>query len=112
MTYVSIPDGSELPADQPAQIVASIEPVELTPELRAQIMIRSVHMELITKQIAEKIRDRYSIDDELYYARIAGGAGIGMYEFDPGEAEELEEYKTYVESVRTWGRQQRALLGL
>lgn len=75
-------------------------------------MIRSPHVELINHRIAEKIRDRYTIDDELYYARIAGGVSLGMYEAQPGELEELAEYKDYVESIRAWGRQQRALLGL
>lgn len=110
-TYVSIPDSVDLP-EQPAQISGSIELIELTPELRAQIMIRSPHVELINHRIAEKIRDRYTIDDELYYARIAGGVSLGMYEAQPGELEELAEYKDYVESIRAWGRQQRALLGL
>lgn len=110
-TYVSVPDGLDLP-DQPEQIADNIEQILLTPELRAQIMIRSPHVELINHRIASKIRDRYTIDDELYYARIAGGVSLGMYEPQPGELEELAEYKDYVESIRAWGRQQRALLGL
>ena len=111
VTYVSVPDG-ELPA-QPAQIAASvIDPVTLTTELREAIKAASPHCQLIHQRMEDKIRERYSLSDEQYFSRIASGAALGYYTFETGEAESLQAFGLYVESVRQWGREQRALLGL
>lgn len=106
-TYLSGPDG--LP-EQPAQI--SVEPVELTDELRAQIKAASPHTRLIHQRMEARIRERYSLEAEQYFARIGVGVALGVYQFQPGEQEELLEFGAFVESVRQWGRQQRAELGL
>ena len=111
ITYVSVPDG-ELP-EQPAQIAASvIDPVTLTTELREAIKAASPHCQLIHQRMEDKIRERYSLSDEQYFSRIASGAALGYYTFETGEAESLQAFGLYVESVRQWGREQRALLGL
>ena len=111
VTYVSAPDG-ELPA-QPAEIAASIvDPVVLTTELREAIKAASPHCQLINQRIEDKIRERYSLSDEQYFSRIASCAALGYYTFETGEAEALQAFSLYVESVRQWGREQRALLGL
>ncbi len=112
VTYVSIPEGEALPEDQPEQIAASITTPTMTPELVAAIKAASPHVRLIAQRMIEKIRERYTVDDELFFARIAGGAGLGRYEISPAEQAELDAYQLYVESVREWGRQQRAALGL
>lgn len=108
-TYVAVPDGVTLP-EQPA--VLSIDPVTLTPELRETIKAASPHCAVIQQQMEAKIRARYSRDDEQFYARIAAGKALGMYEFLPGEQDELLEYQGFVEGVRDWGRLRRADLGL
>ena len=111
VTYVSVPDG-ELPA-QPAQIAASVvDPVVLTTELREAIKAASPHCQLINQRIEDKIRERYSLSDEQYFSRIASCAALGYYTFETGEAEALQAFVLYVEYVRQWGREQRALLGL
>lgn len=109
ITYVAIPDDAELP-DQPEEIVTA--PAVLTPELRAQIKVASPHVALTYTRTQEMIRSKYSADDEAYYARIGVGAALGAYTFEPGEQEELLTFGAFVETARTWGRAERAKLGL
>lgn len=100
-TIVCLDDGATLPAEQPAQIAASIEalPSPLPAELRAQIMDASPHARLINQRVVEKIRAQYSVDDEIKMLRIAPSA-------------ETTAWNDYVEACRTWGRAERAKLGL
>ena len=109
ITYVHIPDSETLP-DQPEQI--TVTPVTLTPELLARIKVESPHVQLINQRMIDMIRSQYTVDDELFFARIAGGAGLGLYEIPAQEQDELAAYKDVVEAAREWGRQQRAVLGL
>ena len=111
VTYVSVPDG-DLPV-QPTEIAASVvDPVVLTTEMREAIKAASTHCQLIHERMEAKIRARYSLSDEQYFARIASGVALGMYTFEAGEQDALAAFAAYVEEVRQWGREQRALLGL
>lgn len=110
-TYVSVPDGVTLP-DQPAEIAGTIEAVVLTDGLREQIKAASPHTQLIAQRVIERIRERYGVDDELYFARIMIGAQSGLYELEPGEIEQVTAFKDWAEAARLWGREQRAALGL
>lgn len=111
-TYVHVPDGVTLPDDQPEPIAASIETVTLTAELREQIKAASPHARLIAQRVIDRIRERYSVDDELFFARIMIGSQAGLYTLEPGEMAEVEAFKTWVEDAREWGRNERAALGL
>lgn len=111
-TYVALPDGAVLPADQPAEIASSIAAVTLDPALREQIKAASPHCKLIGQRMIEQIRAAYSIDDEMYFARIGVGAATGMYQPSSDELQAMTVFGEFVESVRQWGRQQRAELGL
>jgi hypothetical protein len=114
-TYVAVPDGVTLtltPPAQPAQIADSIEALTLTDELREQIKAASPHCQLIAQRMIEQIRARYSVDDELFYARIMIGAGAGLYVMTQAEFAEVSAFKDHVEAVREWGRAERASLGL
>lgn len=111
VTYVSIPDGETLPEQEP-EIADSVETVTLDETLRERIKKESIHCKIINERMVKKIRERYTQDDEFFLARIAAGMVIGMYELQPGEEDEIAQYKAYTEAVREWGRQQRALLGL
>lgn len=111
MTYVAVPDGITLPS-QPAQIAGTVAPVTLTPELRDRIKAASPHCQFIDARMQDKIRARYSAEDEMYFARIGTGAALGKYAFEPGEEAALTEYGAHVETVRQWGRTERAKLGL
>lgn len=111
VTYVSVPD-DDLP-EQAAQISASIvNPVTLTTELREAIKAASPHCAIIHERMEAKIRDKYSLSDELYFSRISSGAALGLYTFEAGESVALQAFDAYIESVRQWGREQRGQLGL
>lgn len=74
--------------------------------------LRKKLMSDIDAEVQRKIRERYTLEDEQYFARIGVGVALGMYEFQNNEREELIQFGNYVESVRQWGREQRALIGL
>ena len=100
-TIVCLDDNATLPADQPEQIVSSIEalPSPLPAELRAEIIAASPHVRLINQRVVEKIRAAYSIDDEIKMLRIA-------------PSPETAAWNDHVEACRAWGRDQKAKLGL
>lgn len=112
LTYVCLPDGATLPAEQPAEIAASIQTVTLTEALRESIKAASPHVRLLAARMQEKIRAAYPIEEELYFARIAIGALQGTYTLQPGEQAALAAYQAFVEAVREFGRTERAKLGL
>lgn len=112
MTYVSLPDGSVLPVDQPEEIAATILAVTLTEALREAIKTASPHTRLISARMIEQIRAKHSIDDEMYFSRISIGSANGMYDASVGELAEVAAFSAFVEGVRDWGRVQRAALGL
>ncbi|ODT38036.1 MAG: hypothetical protein ABS55_01720 [Lautropia sp. SCN 70-15] len=109
VTYVAIPAAALLP-DQPPEI--TIEPVDMTPELREQIKAASPHCALIAERMESRIRSKYSQSDEAYFARIGVGAALGVYTFEPGEQDEMLAFGAWVEAARQWGRDERAKLGL
>ena len=111
LTYVSVPDGVTLPEQLP-QVAATLQTVTPTAELRAQLKAISPHCALISERMVQKIRARYSIDDEMFFARIGVGAAAGMYKPTPGELAEMQAFFEFVEAVRQWGRTERAKLRL
>ena len=111
VTYVAVPDGVTLP-DQPSQIADNIKNVELTAELISAIKTNSSHCKFISDQVQHKIRQKYTMDDEMYFSRIASATALGAYELKPGENEKLMQYNGYIESVRLWAKQERIKLGL
>lgn len=108
-TYVAVPEALTLP-EQTSKILVEI--VVLTPELRQTLKSNSTHCELIASRVEQKIREKYSLNDEQYFSRIASGAALNLYTFEPGEQNALTAFGDYVESCRQWGRQERAKLGL
>ena len=111
VTYVSLPTGAVLPP-QAAQIAASVQTVTPDAVLRAQIIAASPHCQLIDERMRAMIRDAYPLEDELKYARIGVGAAMGMYQPTSDEVQGMTVFGAHVESVRQWGRDQRAALGL
>lgn len=110
-TYVSVPTGVTLPEQIPG-IAMTLETVTITDPLRDAIKAASTHCQLIAERVIEQIRAKYTVDDELYIARIAVGTLQGSYTLQPGEAERIATYQADIEASREWGRQQRAALGL
>ena len=113
-TVVALFEGFTLPANQPAEIAASIEvlPAVLPDLLREQIKAASPHVTLISQRMIDQIRSRYTQDDENYFSRIGVGAAMGMYVPAPGELQAMTVFGEFVEAVRQWGRGERAKLGL
>ena len=109
VTYVSVPDSVTLP-DQPAEL--TITEATITPELRDQIKAASPHVALIAKRMEQRIRERYSLSDEQFFSRIGVGVALGDYTFGVGEQDALLAFGAWVETVRQWGRDERAKLGL
>lgn len=112
LTYVSLPDGAALPVGQPAEIAASIVTVTLTDALKESIKAASPHTRLIAQRMQDKIRATYSVEDEQFFSRIGVGVALGAYVFGAGEQTALLAFGTFVESVRQWGRVERAKFGL
>ena len=109
VTYVSVPDSVTLP-DQPTEL--TITEATITPELRDQIKAASPHVALIAKRMEQRIRERYSLSDEQFFSRIGVGVALGAYTFGVGEQDALLAFGAWVETVRQWGRDERAKLGL
>lgn len=107
--YVHVPSDAAMPEQH-----SSIEwqPVVLDDALREQIKAASRPVQLIADEMQRRIRAAYSAEDEAYFARIGVGAALGVYQFAPGEQEALLAFGAFVESVRQWGRTERAKLGL
>ena len=109
VTYVAVPAGVTLP-DQPAEI--TVLPVALAPELKSAIKAASPHVALISERMIQKIRGTYTIDDEMFFARIGIGVATGMYSPTDGEMADMQVFGSFVEGVRQWGRDERARLGV
>ena len=113
-TVVALFPGYTLPASQPAAIAASVETLTtpLDPVLKEQIKAASPSVRLISELMIQKIRASYSIDDEMYFARIGVGAAVGLYAPASDEMQAMTVFGEFVEAVRQWGRAERAKLGL
>lgn len=94
--YVSVPDNAKLP-EQPAEI--EWQAVTLDAETKASIMANSRAVQLINQGVVDQIRALYSVDDELKLLRTAPSA-------------EFEAYNAHAEDCRSWGRAEKAKLGL
>ena len=107
--YVTIPDGMVIPEQRPE---INWQIVDLTAETKDQIKSASKTYQRIHQEFLDAVRDKYSLDDELYYARISIGAIQGTYTLIDNEQQELIDYQIYVESVRAIKRNKLAELGL
>ena len=107
--YVYVPDGADIP-DQWPEI--EWQSVTLTDQLKEEIKANSRPCHLISERMQAMIREKYTAEDEMYFARIGTGKALGVYEFQAGEEASLLDYGNFVESVRQWGRDERAKIGL
>ncbi|RLB88346.1 MAG: hypothetical protein DRH26_13750 [Deltaproteobacteria bacterium] len=98
-TYVHVPEQMVLP-EQSFDIDVTLESVILTDELRNEISALSPHVRLINKRVVEKIRSRYSENDEMKRLRqLAQGV-------------DCPEYINHIESCRAWGKTEKEKIGL
>jgi len=110
-TYVHVPDSTVLP-EQPFGIEVDMEAVTLTEELRAEIKALSPHVKLSYARLQERIRSKYSQEDEVYFTRISIGALSGIYTMLPDEPGLIAAYQAWVEECREIARIERAGWGL
>jgi hypothetical protein len=113
-TIVVLPDGVKLPADQPTEIKDSIEvlPTPLPDALKEQIRAASPHVHLINTRMQERVRGRYSAEDEMKFSRIGTGQALGMYNMTDAEKAALVAFGVYLEECRQWAKSERAKLGV
>lgn len=97
-TYLHVP--GEQP-EQPEQI--TIEEVVLTDDLKASIKDASPHVRLIRQKVVDKIREKYSLNDELKI--------MSLYFVNP-EDPIIQECSDYKVSCRAWGQAEKAKIGL
>ncbi len=97
-TYISVPDDVILPK-QPEQI--TLEPVTINDELKEQIEKASPHIQLIKKRITDKIREKYSLEEELKIIRNM---------INDKEKEKFTDYNNFVEACIAEGKVKKEAL--
>ncbi len=113
LTYVTLPAGTTLPAGQPAEIAASIQPVVLDAALRASIKAASTHCELIKMCRKQRILDNgYTPEDQLAFLHMAAGAAAGLVVLSAGQTAALGAYAVVCQEADTWASAQYTALGL
>jgi len=68
-------------------------------EIKKQVRAALPAVATINTQVVVKIREKYSVDDEIKMLRLA-------------PSQETTEWNDYVEDCRQWGRGEKAKLGL
>ncbi len=113
-TIVALFDGQQLPTDQPAPIKDSIEvlPLPLRTELNEAIRAASPHTRLISRRVQDRIRAKYSAEDELKLNRIGTHHAMGLSKASAEDLQAIKDFGAYVEQCRDWGRAERSKLGL
>jgi len=98
--YVCVPDGMELP-EQPDVIRETLRSVDMTnaTDLKQQLKRASPHAQRINQRVVDKIREKYSLDEELQMLRT-------------GPTDESKAYFDYCEACVAWGRAEKTKLGL
>jgi len=88
--------------EQPFNLDVTMEAVTLTDELRTEIKAVSPHVRLINARVVEKIRAKYSENDEFKMLRVKAD----------GEQIQSKEYSKHVESCTAWGLTEKGKMGL
>lgn len=106
-------DGFTLPEQQHATIAASITKLDpLTDDDKNAIREASPHVRLIHQQMQDRIRAKYSAEDEMKFSRIGIGQALGLYQMTQREAADLKTFGVYLEECRQWSKVERAKLGV
>jgi len=112
LTYVSMPATATLPT-QPQEIANTVtDGVVLTNAQAIDIKAASPHVRLINDRVCNKIREQYSLGDELKLARISIGILQKTYSASAAELQAVADYQVAVEAARAAGRKEKLALGL
>lgn len=101
-TYVSVSDEAlrtVMKSGGDLVEVSGATMAEEMPSIVAKIKSSAPAVKDIRAEVIRKIREKYSVDDEIYLLRTA-------------PSPETAAWNDYVENCRQWGREQKALLGL
>lgn len=91
--------------EQPKGII--LEEVVLTAELKEKLRKNSSHWQRYKERVIEKIREKYSLDDEL---NIIHTRNLGTKTTD--DKAKISEYDNYVQSVKDYYAKYKANLGI
>ena len=91
--------------EQPKGII--LEEVVLTEELKEKLRKNSSHWQRYKERVIEKIREKYSLDDEL---NIIHTRNLGTKTTD--DKAKISEYDKYVKSVKDYYATYKASLGI
>jgi len=105
--YVYVPDDAALP-DQPEQITI----VPITDDDISIIKANSKVYRRINERVVERLRTKFSADDEFKLNRIATGHLLGRYTPTADEMAEIEAFDAAAIEARDWGRAEKAKIGL
>jgi len=100
--YFSVPDSIILYLDdiESIQTLPALEQSMYFVLIEPQLKDISPHYELVNKRVQAKIRELYTLEDELKIHRL-------RFE-DP---ESFESYNQWCEECRNWGKEQKILMG-
>jgi hypothetical protein len=101
-TYVHVPDDIVLP-EQSFDLEVGMGSVTLTDELRAEIKAASPHVRLANERVVEKIRAKYTGNDEMKMHREY---------VETGATAKTQAYLDHVADCRAWGATEKAKIGL
>ena len=112
-TIVVLADGVSLPANQPAQIAASIE-VATNPTAAQLDAVRkaSPHAKLVWERGWSKFRAEWDENEERVILRVAVGKLLGLYTPTARENAMITKYFDDFKTVTTWIKQNQTKLGL
>jgi len=91
--------------EQPKGII--LEEVVLTEELKEKLRQKSHHWQRYKERVIEKIREKYSIDDEL---NIINTKNLATKTTD--DKSKISEYNNYVKSIKDYYANYKASLGI
>lgn len=94
--FIHVPDDAEAPVVEGVEV----HPIRIDKDLRDKIRAASPLCRRIKREVVARIRQRYSLEDEIGLLRVG--------QSDP----EYLRWNDHVEACRKWGREQRAAVGL
>ena len=107
--YVSIP--TEVQFEVPEEISQSWIEVVLNEASSEALKKECFIVKIINDRLIEKIRKKYSLNDELYYARITSGSLLGTYIMANDEEQMIAQYQVDIENYRAQAKAERIELG-
>ncbi len=101
-TYVHVPKGVVLP-EQSFDVDVTMQSIALDDELKKELKALSPHVRLINARVLEKIREKYTINDEFKM----------LFELSQGTSKtETDAYISHIKSCRAWGQGQKEKIGV